>query len=57
MNSGLDNALGQVTETAHQSQGITVSTFLASISTAVVLFAVQVVIFILLKSRKNFRSI
>ncbi|KAE8393186.1 hypothetical protein BDV23DRAFT_180791 [Aspergillus alliaceus] len=51
MAEDLGKALERAGGTGHKSEGILINTFLASLATAVVIFAVQVLLFLLLKSK------
>lgn len=51
MAQDLGSALEHAGGTGQKSEGVTIDTFLASLATAVVIFAVEFLLFLLLKSK------
>ncbi|EZF34642.1 hypothetical protein TMEN_503 [Trichophyton mentagrophytes] len=49
--AGVGDAIDQQSGTGQRSSGISISTFLASLATAIIVFAVEFVIFLILKSK------
>lgn len=47
----MGDAIDQQSGTGQRSSGISISTFLASLATAIIVFAVEFVIFLILKSK------
>lgn len=51
MSSGLEKALNQTGRQARTSEGISIKTFVASLLTAIVVFAIEFLLFLLLKGK------
>lgn len=49
--TGLGNALAEAGGSGQSSQGISIQTFLASLATAVVVFAVEFLLFLVIKGK------